>query len=32
MGAEAAALYRLNVGQGEAAKDFSGIINFVRGR
>jgi 3-hydroxyisobutyrate dehydrogenase len=32
MGAEAAALYRLYVGQGEAAKDFSGIINFVRGK
>lgn len=31
LGAEAAALYRLYVGQGEAAKDFSGIINFLRG-
>ena len=31
LGAEAAALYRLYVGQGQAAKDFSGIINFIRG-
>jgi 3-hydroxyisobutyrate dehydrogenase len=31
MGAEAAALFRLYVGQGHAAKDFSGIINFIRG-
>ena len=31
LGAEAAALYRLYVGQGEAAKDFSGIIKFLRG-
>ncbi|MEJ0076560.1 MAG: 3-hydroxyisobutyrate dehydrogenase [Alphaproteobacteria bacterium] len=31
MGAEAAALYRLYVGQGQAAKDFSGIVNFIRG-
>jgi 3-hydroxyisobutyrate dehydrogenase len=31
LGAEAAALYRLYVGQGEAGRDFSGIINFVRG-
>ncbi len=31
LGAEAAALYRLYVGQGEAAKDFSGIIQFLRG-
>ena len=29
LGAEAAALYRLYVGQGEAAKDFSGIVNFI---
>jgi 3-hydroxyisobutyrate dehydrogenase len=32
LGAEAAALYRLYVGQGEAARDFSGIVNFIRGR
>ena len=32
MGAEAAALYRLYAGQGHAAKDFSGIIQFLRGR
>jgi 3-hydroxyisobutyrate dehydrogenase len=31
MGAEAAALYRLYVGQGAAQKDFSGIVNFIRG-
>jgi 3-hydroxyisobutyrate dehydrogenase len=31
LGAEAAALYRLYVGQGQAAKDFSGIVNFIRG-
>jgi 3-hydroxyisobutyrate dehydrogenase len=31
MGAEAAALYRLYVGQGQAGKDFSGIVNFIRG-
>jgi 3-hydroxyisobutyrate dehydrogenase len=31
MGAEAAALYRLYAGQGHAAKDFSGIIEFLRG-
>lgn len=31
MGAEAAALYRLYVGQGQAQKDFSGIVNFIRG-
>src|SRR6187431_3263005 len=31
MGAEAAALYRLYVGQGQDQKDFSGIINFIRG-
>src|SRR3954452_18265877 len=31
MGAEAAALFRLYVGQGQAAKDFSGIVNFIRG-
>jgi 3-hydroxyisobutyrate dehydrogenase len=32
LGAEACALYRLYAGQGEASKDFSGIINFVRGK
>jgi 3-hydroxyisobutyrate dehydrogenase len=32
MGAEAAALYRLYAGQGHAAKDFSGIIQFLRGK
>jgi len=31
MGAEAAALFRLYVGQGQAGKDFSGIFNFIRG-
>ena len=31
LGAEAAALFRLYVGQGHAAKDFSGIVNFIRG-
>jgi len=31
LGAEAAALFRLYVGQGQAAKDFSGIFNFIRG-
>jgi len=31
LGAEAAALYRLYVGQGEAGRDFSGIIKFIRG-
>src|SRR6186997_2757228 len=31
LGAEACALYRLYAGQGEASKDFSGIIRFVRG-
>ena len=31
MGAEAAALFRLYVGQGAAQKDFSGIVNFIRG-
>jgi 3-hydroxyisobutyrate dehydrogenase len=31
MGAEAAALFRLYVGQGQAQKDFSGIFNFIRG-
>jgi 3-hydroxyisobutyrate dehydrogenase len=31
LGAEAAALYRLYAGQGEAGRDFSGIINFIRG-
>src|SRR5712671_2031753 len=29
MGAEAAALYRLYAGQGNAVKDFSGIVNFL---
>jgi len=32
MGAEAAALYRLFVGQGAGPKDFSGIIQFLRGK
>jgi 3-hydroxyisobutyrate dehydrogenase len=32
MGAEATALYGLYAGQGEAAKDFSGIIEFLRGK
>jgi 3-hydroxyisobutyrate dehydrogenase len=32
MGAEAAALYRLYAGQGHAAMDFSGIIQFLRGK
>src|SRR5690349_23047685 len=32
MGAEAAALYRLYAGHGHAAKDFSGIIQFLRGK
>jgi 3-hydroxyisobutyrate dehydrogenase len=31
LGAEAAALFRLYVGQGQAAKDFSGIFEFIRG-
>src|SRR5436190_2003449 len=31
LGAEAAALFRLYVGQGQAGKDFSGIFNFIRG-
>src|SRR6476469_1463264 len=31
LGAEAAALYRLYVGQGAAQKDFSGIFNFIHG-
>jgi 3-hydroxyisobutyrate dehydrogenase len=31
MGAEAAALFRLYVGQGAGQKDFSGIVNFIRG-
>jgi len=31
MGAEAAALFRLYAGQGQAQKDFSGIFNFIRG-
>jgi 3-hydroxyisobutyrate dehydrogenase len=32
LGAEAAAIYGLYVGQGEGARDFSGIIQFLRGR
>lgn len=32
LGAEAAALYALYCGQGEAPRDFSGIIRFIRGR
>ena len=32
LGAEAAALYRLYVGQGEAGRDFSGIVQFLRGK
>jgi 3-hydroxyisobutyrate dehydrogenase len=32
LGAEAAALYKLYAGQGEAGRDFSGIINFLRGK
>jgi 3-hydroxyisobutyrate dehydrogenase len=31
LGAEAAALYGLYVGQGQGARDFSGIIRFLRG-
>jgi 3-hydroxyisobutyrate dehydrogenase len=31
MGAEAAALYGLFAGQGERARDFSAIVNFIRG-
>jgi len=31
LGAEAAALYGLCVGHGHGAKDFSGIIRFLRG-
>ncbi|MEX0591537.1 MAG: 3-hydroxyisobutyrate dehydrogenase [Xanthobacteraceae bacterium] len=31
LGAEAAALYGLYVGQGEGGRDFSGIIQFLRG-
>jgi 3-hydroxyisobutyrate dehydrogenase len=31
LGAEAAALYRRYVDQGEGARDFSGIIRFIRG-
>jgi 3-hydroxyisobutyrate dehydrogenase len=31
LGAEAAAIYGLYVGQGEGARDFSGIIRFLRG-
>jgi 3-hydroxyisobutyrate dehydrogenase len=32
LGAEAAALYGLYAGQGEAGRDFSGIIRFLRGK
>jgi 3-hydroxyisobutyrate dehydrogenase len=32
LGAEAAALYGLYAAQGEAARDFSGIIQFLRGK
>jgi 3-hydroxyisobutyrate dehydrogenase len=32
LGAEAAALYALYVGQGEGARDFSGIVRFLRGK
>jgi 3-hydroxyisobutyrate dehydrogenase len=32
MGAEAASLYSLYCGQGEAGKDFSGIVQFLRGK
>lgn len=32
LGAEAAALYGLYAAQGEAGTDFSGIVNFLRGR
>ena len=31
LGAEAATLYKLYVGQGEAGRDFSGIVKFIRG-
>lgn len=31
LGAEAASLYGLYVGQGEGARDFSGIVKFLRG-
>ena len=31
LGAEASALYNLYVTHGQATKDFSGIINFLRG-
>ena len=31
LGAQAAALYGLYVGQGHGARDFSGIIRFLRG-
>jgi 3-hydroxyisobutyrate dehydrogenase len=31
MGAEAAALYDRYAKSGEAARDFSGIVNFIRG-
>ena len=32
LGAEAASLYQLYAGSGEASKDFSGIVNFLRGK
>jgi len=32
LGAEAAAIYGLYVGSGEGARDFSGVIRFLRGR
>ena len=32
LGAEAAALYGLYVGAGEGGRDFSGIVNFLRGK
>jgi 3-hydroxyisobutyrate dehydrogenase len=32
LGAEAASIYGLYVGQGEGARDFSGIIRFLRGQ
>jgi 3-hydroxyisobutyrate dehydrogenase len=32
LGAQAAALYGLYVGAGESGRDFSGIVNFLRGK
>jgi 3-hydroxyisobutyrate dehydrogenase len=32
LGAEATALYGLYAAQGEAGTDFSGIVNFLRGK